>query len=527
MKTIIKALWCILVLAVSASAANYTVKAGGGGNYSTIQACASAMSPGDTCTVFAGTYNETVTISAGTAGNYKTLTVNTGDTVNVLGFSQGSHTKIDGFHISNTSSPGSSCTSSGGATDFYITNNVMISCGGINGTGTSHGFIQGNTLSYMSNLPGQNNNGPGISLHGDYLLMEHNDISHVSDGLHFGGSHFVFRNNTMHDTLASECGSGSDNGGNCHIDFIEAEPNIPTSYNLYENNTEVNNIGGNAHGFLLQADVCGGNCRTTIVRFNQLAHVNSAGLENDNIWQYVKSYNNDWIDVGSGSGGGMANSCINGATGCGYFNELFYYPGSVSSWNAIATMGSSSSTFEASHNLAYCAGSCASLSGYQYGSGHWLDDPTNLLTNPQFVSYSSSALGNLSLQSTSPAKGAGTNLTTAAGSGTNSTTLVLADANFFQDGSGILGVQPDCIRIGSSTTACIATGGGQINYANNTVTLASPASWNNGDPVYLYKDSNGNVVLNGANPDIGAMVSSGSGSGSPPAPPSGLAAVVN
>jgi hypothetical protein len=522
MKTIIKTIWCILVLAVSASAANYTVKSGGGGNYTTVQACATAMSPGDTCTVYAGTYNEHPTIPAGGVGSYNTITVNPGDTVNVLGFSITSHAKVNGFHIQNTSSPNTSCVSVSGGTDFYITNNVMISCGGINGTG-SHGFLQGNTLSYMGNLPGQNNNGPGISLHGDYLLMEHNDISHVSDGLHFGGSHFVFRNNTMHDTLVSECGSGSDNGGNCHIDFIEAEPNMPTSYNLYENNTDVNNIGGNAHGFLLQADVCGGNCRTTIVRFNQLVHVDSAGLENDNIWQYVRSYNNDWVDVGSGSGGGIANTCINGATNCRYFNELFYYPGSVSSWNAIATMGTSSSTFQSSHNLAYCVGSCASLSGYQYGSGHWLDDPTNLLTNPQFVSYSSSGVGDLSLQATSPARGAGTHLTTAVGSGTSSTTLVVADANFFQDGSGILGVQPDCIRIGSSTTACIAAGGGRINYATNTITLASPVSWNNGDPIYLYKDSNGNVVLNGANPDIGAMFDSTS----TPTPPTGLAAHVN
>ena len=85
MKTIIKALWCILVLAVSASAANYTVKSGGGGNYSTIQSCASAMSPGDTCTVYAGTYNENVTVSAGTAGNYKTVTVNGSDVVSVTG----------------------------------------------------------------------------------------------------------------------------------------------------------------------------------------------------------------------------------------------------------------------------------------------------------------------------------------------------------------------------------------------------------------------------------------------------------
>ena len=73
-------IWCIFLLAISAAASttgtNYTVKADGGGNYTTIQACASAMSAGDTCTVYAGTYSESPNIPAGTAGNYKTITVN-------------------------------------------------------------------------------------------------------------------------------------------------------------------------------------------------------------------------------------------------------------------------------------------------------------------------------------------------------------------------------------------------------------------------------------------------------------------
>src|SRR4029077_11725024 len=99
MKTIIKTIWCISVLAVSASAANYTVKSGGGGNYTTIQACTTAMSAGDTCTVYAGTYNENVTVSAGSPGGYKTLTVNPGDTVYVRGFAINSHVKINGFNI--------------------------------------------------------------------------------------------------------------------------------------------------------------------------------------------------------------------------------------------------------------------------------------------------------------------------------------------------------------------------------------------------------------------------------------------
>ena len=112
---------------------------------------------------------------------------------------------------------------------------------------------------------------------------------------------------------------------------------------------------------------------------------------------------------------------------------------------------------------------------------------------------------------------------------------MVADDIFFQDNPG--GISADVrSRMGqnwstSGPTAlqlidCSMYVGG-INRSANTITLTRPSSWNNGDPVYLYKDSSGTVVLNGANPDLGAMVASGSGSGSPPAPPTGLAAPVN
>src|SRR5882724_6975902 len=93
-------LWPIPLLAT-----NYTVKSGGGGNYSTIQQCATAMASGDTCTVFAGTYNANVTVPAGTAGNYKTITVNGSDVVSVTGsFTLNSYTKVSGFVLNHTGS---------------------------------------------------------------------------------------------------------------------------------------------------------------------------------------------------------------------------------------------------------------------------------------------------------------------------------------------------------------------------------------------------------------------------------------
>ena len=46
-----KRILILLILVSSCFATNYTVKAAGGGNYTTIQACATAMAAGDTCTV--------------------------------------------------------------------------------------------------------------------------------------------------------------------------------------------------------------------------------------------------------------------------------------------------------------------------------------------------------------------------------------------------------------------------------------------------------------------------------------------
>ena len=44
----------LVLLCSRAEATAFTVKAGGGGNFTTISACANAAGAGDTCTVFAG-----------------------------------------------------------------------------------------------------------------------------------------------------------------------------------------------------------------------------------------------------------------------------------------------------------------------------------------------------------------------------------------------------------------------------------------------------------------------------------------
>ena len=124
-------------------------------------------------------------------------------------------------------------------------------------------------------------------------------------------------------------------------------------------------------------------------------------------------------------------------------------------------------------------------------------DPTSI-TNP-----------NLSLQPNSPVIDQGTYLTQANGSGSTSTTLIVDDAKYFQPGwgdgaGGGASVPADWLIIGTTVAAGDIVQIGSINYSTNTITLASVITWADDDYVWLYKDSDGTVVLKGTAPEIGA-----------------------
>lgn len=531
MKTIMKIIWCILFLAVSVDAATYTVKAGGGGDYTTIQACATAISAGDTCTVYAGTYNENVTVTAGTAGNYKTINVNGSDTVNVLSFTLNSYTKVIGFHIQSPSAAGTQAciTIAGGSTSVYITNNTITQCGSgdsrggsmittSNVMGASFVYVRGNTLSYGCGTPSAPDACTGIYAFGNHYLIENNDISHVLFGVNVNSTYTVIRNNTFHDTYQSECTSAP----GCHMDFIFSEPSaagFPTQYNLWEANTGRNSIGSDSKGFLTQADgssCSGSNCYNVIIRFNSNAHLGSSNGMNDRAFPYVKYYNNTWVDVNTSDPlYQIANANMNNATHAANINDIFYYPQAMVDYNPYAIDSTTVGTFSVGHNLAYCTASPCNLHGKVYGSGSFTDDSGNLVSDPKFVNY---AANDFHLQAGSPAIGAGTYLTSvAAGDSGSGTSLMVNDASYFQDGYGLTGVNPDWIRVGASTTVQISS----INYATNTITVANTVSRSSGDPIYLYKDSAGSQLLFGSAPNIGAYFAASSSV----APPQSLTAV--
>jgi hypothetical protein len=131
--------------------------------------------------------------------------------------------------------------------------------------------------------------------------------------------------------------------------------------------------------------------------------------------------------------------------------------------------------------------------------------------DPKFVNASSS-LGdpseatypNLNLKADSPAIDKGGPLTTV-GSGDvgSGVSLVVADAGYFQDGTWAPAgtVEPDWIAVGSVTKVVQISA---VNYSTNTITLASGINRNVGDSVWLYKKSDGKLVLYGSAPDAGA-----------------------
>ena len=94
---------------------------------------------------------------------------------------------------------------------------------------------------------------------------------------------------------------------------------------------------------------------------------------------------------------------------------------------------------------------------------------------------------------------------------------------YFQDGTwgsdlthGVT-LFPDQIAIGTvSNVVAISS----INYSTNTITLATAATWANGAPVWLYKKSDGVLVLKGNAPDIGATPEA-------PPPPTNLQGTVH
>jgi hypothetical protein len=545
MKPIMKAIWCTLVLAVVAvpswatnrytascayngdgSSSSCAAGAGQPGAFNTIQACANAVAARDTCTVYAGTYNETPSLThAGTSGSQITFTVNPRDIVYVYGFSlDADYNTINGFHITDPT-----LTHSAAGVDVphshtgdKITNNTITQVGGgpciwtHSSTPSSYITMSGNTISWCAAVPGQSNATAqsAIKLNGDHFLIQNNVISHTTNGISGDGDHTIIRGNSYGPVDDAVDFPGCvEPSCDSHIDYVELIPTSGThGYVVIENNTTDNLLGvGGAHFAIAESTGT-----HEINRYNTVSNVGSQYWLTTGTWTYVKDYNNTLYMIGSQTTSNYIMYLENSSTYGAIVNNLYYdvmLPlGGTHNWYQHDS--TSATGFSSGFNLLYDS-VCTVTCNYSPLAS---TDATDIKgSDPLFVNAPSL---DFHYQSGSPALNAGTYLTTvAAGDSGSGTSLVVDDAAYFQDGYGISGVNADCLAVTSVTNQVCITA---VNYPTNTLTLASGITRSAGDPVWLSSDSTGRTVLIGNAPNIGA----GFVEAAAPAPPTGLSAVV-
>jgi hypothetical protein len=164
------------------------------------------------------------------------------------------------------------------------------------------------------------------------------------------------------------------------------------------------------------------------------------------------------------------------------FNSIHYNAWADSATNASPWNESFSPVITKNYNLAYS--SLGTITFY----AHWTGQANEISnTNPLFTN----AASDWTLQSGSPARGAGGPVTTASGSGSSSTTLTVASGTggkFIGDNSGNLSqyggalVPGDIITVDAATVQVASVSG-------DVLTLASAISWDNADPIYFGSSS--------------------------------------
>lgn len=290
-----------------------------------------------------------------------------------------------------------------------------------------------------------------------------------------------------------------------------AAPIFAPTRNVIERNFWDENAGKNGHNELFQDEIGSGSGATAsgytagiVIRQNVAAWTGSYFVASDEGTQHTRIFNNTVVGtlaavfandgvsapfVGTVTFSTPTNSDIDARNNIFYNNHLNGPPGVL---DATATTG-----FTAENNDV--AGSStlytSILGAAELTSSPLLNSPTAPTTTPNasyFASisnqiaagggnYAVQGIDDFTLSGSSPAIASGTYLTTAAAAGSG-TTLVVNDATGFCDGFGIEGQNDgDLIKVGSNGYVRVTA----VNYATNTLTLASGIAWNAGDPVIL------------------------------------------
>ncbi len=382
-----------------------------------------------------------------------------------------------------------------------------------------------------------------------YNLVENNDMS--SGGHHvawLGGTYNIYRNNYFHNEPWCPTGSPTfatrvliQNGYAAGSDDIDGIHNLNEGNRIgYGGPKNKSEVGGNV------AQVMG---EYNIWRYNVWAQSYLSAIwlycYNDygEVTKYNHVYNNDFWKGGYGYYQDYYDPRATAPTNS--WSKSLHHPVNIENDSAVAGNTFKNNLFHQNNtNGAYSLGSyydfVTSENDYYNPAGpdrqnishNWTDNAGD----PGFIDISAiadptidpAALWNFNLQSSSTAIDGGTFLATANGAGNNSTSLALnTEANdaypaslFFYDAGAIASawlsanVNSDWISIGTVSNVVQIR---SINYSTNTMTLASPMTWNNGASIWLYKKSDGAIVLSGSAPDYGAYEYGVSATDLPPA----------
>ena len=234
--TLVCAVLLVLLMGRSTLAAEYTVRADGAGSFPTIQACANAALPGDTCLVQAGTYPEHVKTAAGGTGDDNRVTFKAQGVVTMRGFEvRHPFVSIDGFDMTGYAIQWDGLiTVYSGGSGCAITNNTLHDGSpdvmGIyfyisSGKAANNCVVRGNRLSNLRYM--------FITTGGSNHLFENNTLEYQNnmDFVRLFGSGHIFRRNVFRyagDTAVS---------GN-HPDFSQTfgQNDTPSENHLFEQN---------------------------------------------------------------------------------------------------------------------------------------------------------------------------------------------------------------------------------------------------------------------------------------------------
>jgi hypothetical protein len=543
-----------------------------GSNYCALSTANSYAEQGDTVYLKGGDYNYSGAVRAiepsnsGTSENKITFEAAPGETPNIVKTDGPTVRNSYGVYLSSSKSYivvkgitfvdwWGGFSSTGGDYNeiadctFYQTVEVGSFHGMSLDQGSTHNWIHDNTVYNWAGKPGCLEGNDGIKLGGthsvsqdNYNTIENNTLYHMGHTTTEDfGMYNVWRNNVAHnegwkvdpgncenyqpDPVGSDPGDGK--YGHRVFSATGYDNSNPLKYGLWEDNrmghASVNPANNGADGFTLGSP---GN----IVRYNKvfggdgpgivLKHYGREDGERNRIYNNTIYKNARFTGTHSPS---KANVVL-----AGFQKYSFSSVNNIVKNNIIyghlrdfSCSGSGcdfddwtieNNLCDAETNNTNCGGStcttsgCTALTGNPFASG--ATDMTDMMstTNPT-----------LELSSDSQAIDGGTYLTQANGSGSNSTTLIVDDSLYFQCGtncsttpmgSALANVQADWIAIGTVNNVVQIS---DINHSTNTITLASAMTWSDNANIWLYKKSDGEIVLHGSAPDQGAHEFGGGG----------------